>query len=80
MITKLEKKEMFQVKGGKVVTKEEYCDTLYTLILHNYSTWDSATQDSAASAYDKYCQKYCREGCLNWQPLSVTYLFEFIYE
>jgi len=50
---KLSKEQMLNVKGG--VTRAEYCNTLKTLIVHNYATWTDEQRLSAGTALEAEC-------------------------
>jgi|GEM_PF-1654970 len=53
MIKKLSKEQMLNVKGG--VSRENYCDTLKTLIINCYGGWSDAERNSAGTALEKEC-------------------------
>ena len=53
----LTKKQMNNVNGGQVTTKEEYCDTLFKLVLSDYARdyWTPEEWDNAGTAIGKHC-------------------------
>ena len=55
MLKELSTQEMNEIKGGNVVSQEEYCATLWVLIQSCWNEWSANTQESAINALNAHC-------------------------
>ncbi|MFW6369971.1 MAG: hypothetical protein ACOC10_02060 [Bacteroidota bacterium] len=55
MLKELNTLEMNEIKGGDVVTQEQYCGILDDLMENNWLSWSQEERDNAMAAYFTHC-------------------------